>query len=318
MSFQAHLQSGRSVIAKTGVNAVEGLRRLPGGAPTVDVAPALWREWREDRVTGLAAEIAFFTVLSIFPALLAVAAALGSLEGIVGGDLARRSQDIILDGVSQVLGSGGAATTLAFRRLFEEQNAGVLTLGAAIAVVALSRGFAAVIRALDIAYDLDERRSWLNIRLTALILSIGSVLVAAVLLAVMVLGPLFGSGRELADAVGMGGPFVVLWSWLRLPLALSVVVAWSATVFHVAPNHKTPWRWDLPGAAVTSVVWVVVSLGFQIYLRFAAEGNAVFGVLGGALTLLFWLYLLAIGLLLGGEVNAVIAARHAVPQAARR
>lgn len=57
---------------------------------------------------------------------------------------------------------------------------------------------------------------------------------------------------------------------------------------------------------------------FQIYLRFAAEGNAVFRVLGGALTLLFWLYLLAIGLLLGGEVNAVIAALNAVPQAARR
>ncbi len=184
----------------------------------------------------MAAEVAFFAVLSVFPALLAVAAALGFLDVVIGGDVADRSKEAIVSGVSALLGGDAATTTGAIRELFEQESRGVLTVGAVLTVVALSRGFAAVTRALDVAYDLEERRSWLNLRLTALGLSVGTLVVAAVVLAAMVVGPLLGGGHVIADAFGRGDLFFTAWRWARVPAALLVVVAWSATVFHVAPT----------------------------------------------------------------------------------
>jgi len=84
-------------------------------------------------------------------------------------------------------------------------------------------------------------------------------------------------------------------------------------VYHFAPNHRAPWKYEIPGAILASVWWAAVSLGFGTYLRLASSGaNAVFGLLGGALSLLFWLYLMAMGLLLGAEVNSIIAGRRGV------
>lgn len=283
-------------------------------APVREVIGGLAHEWREDRVGGLAAEVAFFAVLSVFPALLALAAALGFLDALLSGE--GRAEQAVVSVVAGVVGDEGAVTP-AVRRLFDSESRGVLTAGVALAIIALSRGFAAVVRALDVAYDLDERRSWLSVRITAVALSVGTLVVAPLLLAAMVVGPLLGGGMAVANTFGLGQAFATAWTWLRVPAALLVVVSWAATIFHVAPNHHTPWRCDLPGAVLTAAVWIAVSAGFRVYLHLAGATNAVFGVLGGALTLLFWLYLLAIGLLAGGELNALLADRRAVHQAGR-
>ncbi|MEZ5266570.1 MAG: YihY/virulence factor BrkB family protein [Acidimicrobiales bacterium] len=162
-------------------------------------------------------------------------------------------------------------------------------------------------------YDLDEHRSFIAQRANALVLAVGSVITGAVILSMLVFGPLLGSGTDIADAVGSGRTFAVLWTYLRLPFALAVMVAWAATVFHVAPNHRTPWRWDLPGAAVTTALWLLGSFGFRVYLGVAGSGsNAVLGVLGGTLTLLLYVFVLSLSLLLGGEVNALLADRYDV------
>ena len=90
-------------------------------------------------------------------------------------------------------------------------------------------------------------------------------------------------------------------------------MGWAATVYHIAPNHRSPWKLEIPGAVVASLWWTAVSLGFGTYLEAAASGaNAVFGLLGGALSLLFWLYLMAMGLLLGAEINSITATRLGV------
>ncbi|MYJ36342.1 MAG: YihY/virulence factor BrkB family protein, partial [Acidimicrobiaceae bacterium] len=95
------------------------------------------------------------------------------------------------------------------------------------------------------------------------------------------------------------------------PVVFVVVVCWAASLYHFAPRRRTPWRTDLPGAVVSTVWWLAVSLGFRIYLDAASSGvNAVFGLLGGALILLVWLYLLAMGLLVGAEINSVINDRR--------
>ena len=90
------------------------------------------------------------------------------------------------------------------------------------------------------------------------------------------------------------------------------VVAWTAAVYRFAPRRRSSFRRELPGAVVATVWWLVSSTGFSLYLGLAATGmNTVFGVLGGVLSLLFWLYLLAMGLLVGAVVNSLIARRRA-------
>ena len=101
-----------------------------------------------------------------------------------------------------------------------------------------------------------------------------SLVVVAIVLAMMVLGPLLGTGRDVA------GPRVrtglrQLWDWLRSPVVVTVVIAWAATVYHLAPSRRTPWRADLPGAVLSAAVWAGVSVGLQVYLRLAANDNPV-------------------------------------------
>lgn len=277
----------------------------------VDVARAVFDESRADRVTGLAAEVAFFGVLSIFPALLAIAAAVGWLESLLGQDVAARAQREVIGLLEQVLTEEASGAVDTARDLFERESPGVLTIGLLGALWAMSRGLAAVIRALHQAYDVEERRSYVRVRLTGLALALGTVLAGAVLLGMFVLGPLFGRGRGVADTIGAGGVFAFLWNVARPPLVFAVLVGWAVVVLHVAPAHDAPWRQALPGAVLAASLWVLLSGGLRLYLEVAAGANEMLGVLGGALIVLIWLYLLSASLLLGAELNGVLAGRTA-------
>lgn len=284
-----------------------GRRTLRGGRRW---AHDLVHEWQDDRVGGLAAEIAFFALLSIFPGLVAVAGILGVLQGVVGEDLAADAEREVVGFFERILTDEASDTVDAVRGLFRDATPSALTLGGAASIWAASRAFAAVTRAMDVAYDITERRSYVRLRALALGLALGSVLVGALMLAMLVVGPLLGTGQEVADDLGFGGGFATFWTFARWPLMAMVLTAWAATMYHVAPNHSTPWRWDLPGAVVCAVGWGLLSLGFSTYLQVAASTNQVLGVLGGSVILVLWLYLLAIALLVGGEINAILAVRR--------
>lgn len=283
-----------------------------------DYLRELATEWREDRVTGLSAEIAFFAILGLFPALLALAGALGSLDLIAGDDAATRVEDAVINALQRVLTDQASGLTDSVQQLFETSSPGLFTIGLVTAVWTASRGFNAVIDALDTVYDLEEGRPYLRRRGLALALAAGTVVVFALILGMVVIGPLFGTGADIADHVGLGSAFATFWDWTRWPVVVLVMVLWAATIFHLAPNHKTPWRWDLPGAAITAAFWGVVSVGLQTYLAVAPGTDQVLGTAGGVLITLLWLYLLALGLLLGGEVNAMVALHKGVPQIPRR
>lgn len=287
---------------------VERVRRL--GRWSVDFGRDVAGEWSKDRVGGLAAEIAFFALLGFFPAVVALAAALGSADAILGEDAAADIESWLVDRMVDVFG-GDNSLEATVRDLFAGSNGGAFTVGALLAVYAASRGFTAVVRALDVAYDHAHLRGWLSTRLVGLGLTVLTVVMAAIVLVLVVVGPLFGSGEDLADRLGVGAGFVTAWRWFRWPVVFAVLLGWAASIYHIAPNHRSPWRWELPGALLAGVWWLVVSVGFSSYLTVASSGaNAVFGLLGGAISLLFWLYLMAMGLLVGAEVNSIIAVRR--------
>ena len=279
---------------------------------TLDAIKELASEWSKDRVGGLSAEIAFFALLGFFPTVVALAAALGSADSIVGENTATDIETWIVERMVQVFG-GDNSLRDTVSDLFAGGNGSALTLGALIAVYAASRGFTAVVRALDIAYDHENNRGWLSTRLVGFGLTILTVFAAAIVLVLIVVGPLFGGGSDLADSLGIASAFGTLWTWLRWPVVFLVLVAWAASVYHIAPNHHAPWRFEIPGALVAAVWWAAVSVGFSSYLSVASSGaNAIFGFLGGAISLLFWLYLMAMGLLLGAEINSINAVRRGV------
>lgn len=268
---------------------------------TVPVLRLMVHAWKVDRVMGLAAEVAFWSVLSLFPALLAMAATLGWLDTIVGTSVADDAETALLDAFNGILTDDADEIINDLEHLFTKASPRAAVIGVFGALWTASRGFAAIIRALDVAYNLEEKRSFLVTRALAVGMAVGSVLIGGLMLTVIVVGPLLGSGQELA-----GGTFGAVWDSARWPVAFAAMVTWATTVLHIAPNHTTPWRWDLPGAVLTTVLWGTFSFGLRYYLQFSGETNQVLGILGGSLIALIWLFLLSIGLLLGGELNAAL------------
>ena len=280
------------------------------GRVSLGLAEEFRRHWLRVRLPGLSAEIAFYALLGLFPAVIVFAGALGSLDAIIGAGAAADIEGWLLERVTETF---RADTTLqrTVADLFDRSNAGVITLGAVLTLYASSRGFIAVVRALDVTYGHEHRRRWLSTRVAGFTITIVTVVVAALVAVMVVVGPLLGSGEEVAERVGRGSGFATAWVWFRWPVVFVVVVVWAACAYHFAPHRQSSLRSELPGAIVATVWWLVVSTGFRVYLGLASGGmNTVFGLLGGALSLLFWLYLLSMGLLVGAVVNSLITHRR--------
>ncbi len=268
------------------------------------------REWSRARIGGLSAEIAFFALLGLFPAVLVFAAALGSLDVVIGADAAADAKQWLLDRVAETFGSDNTLQATV-DELFDQSNAGVITVGVLGTLYASSRGFTAVVGALDVIYGHEYRRSWYSTRFMGIALTLLTAVAAAVVVAMVVVGPLFGGGEELAERLGAGSLFTTAWDWFRWPVVFVVVICWTASTYHYAPRLRIAWRTNLLGAMVGTAWWLVVSGGFRVYLDAASRGvNPVLGLLGGALILLVWFYLLAMGLLVGAAINRVLIERR--------
>ena len=168
-----------------------------------------------------------------------------------------------------------------------------------IAVWSASRGMSGLITALDIAYEERETRSFVKFNMVALALTGGLIvggiivvtLVAVLPAAVQLLG--FGSGTK----------------WLLLivewPLLIMIVMLGLAALYRYAPDRDEPqWRWVSPGAIVATLLWIIASIAFTVYVANFNSYDKTYGSLGGVIILLTWLYLSALAVLLGAVINA--------------
>jgi membrane protein len=267
------------------------------------------REVLDDRVLGLAAETAFFAVLSLFPALLIATSLLSLLDVVVGADVAARAESRVISALDAILTDQSSAAIQSVQSLFEGGYGGLLTFASIGALVTLSGAWAVVVEALNLAYDTVELRSWLRRRLLGLLLGVATVLVVVVTLAVIVVGPLLGHGEDVAGVVGLEQAYAIGWRVLRLPALFVATTLWLMFVYQVAPNRRTTWRASLPGALLTAVSWLLATGGFSLYLRVVGERNPVLGAFGGGAIIMIWVYLLSVALLVGGELNAVLQDR---------
>lgn len=292
------------------------------------VAVRVVRNTIEDRIAGLAAEMAFWALLSLLPLLVTIAALLGYAESVIGRSQLDQGRSAIVGALAVVFSPEVTSEVVNpfLTGMLREGRGGIALTTLVVGLYLASRVFTATIRALDLAYRVEERRGVVAQRFIALGLAAGFVLVVAATLVVMVVGPLLGTGQNLADWMGLGRAFQVAWMIARWPFLLAAMVMFLAAVYLWGPNVDNTLRSCLPGAVLGVITWSLASLGLRYYLAAGGGGTPAFSsedqavalvgrVVGAMIAILLWTYVTGFAILLGGELNAELERTHgATPQ----
>jgi membrane protein len=270
-----------------------------GGLSLTEFGRRLWRESQKDELLGRAAQLSYYALLSLFPALMFLTALMGlfSVENFMPELMAYLRAVLPADALSMV--------ERFLNQVAAGSGANLLSLGALGALWASSSVVTAIIDALDVVYDVreDSRPFW-RIRLTALLLTVGLAGFVIFSIALVLYGP--DIGRWIADMAGVGPIFTWTWNLLQWPIVIGLMLFVVAVIYYTCPDIKQDWRWVTPGSVFAVGMWLVVSLGFKLYVDHFGNYNKVYGSIAGVIVLMLWLYWSGLVLLIGGEINAEI------------
>ena len=195
------------------------------------------------------------------------------------------------------------------RRLANNENGGLLTFGVAGALWSSSAALVSIVGALNRAYDIDEGRPWWKVRLVAIGLTLGVAVVVLVALTLVLAGPTLA--ESLGRTTGWGAPFERTWLLLQWPLVFALVATGIGLIYYFGPDADQDWVWITPGAVAATVLWLVISLFFRLYVANFTDYEGSYGTVGGVIVVLLWFYVSGIAILTGAELNAEI--EHASP-----
>ncbi|MBT2382368.1 YihY/virulence factor BrkB family protein [Streptomyces sp. ISL-11] len=253
----------------------------------------------EYRVTGLAAEAAFFTLLSLPPLLLGLLGLLGYLDDWTGTNTIGSIQENILKASATVLSDKGVNEIA--KPLLRDVTKGrpdIISIGFAIALWSGSRAVNVFVDTITIMYGLEGKRGIVKTRLLAFLLYIVALLVGAVALPLMVAGP-----ETVVDIVPWSADVVRFLYW---PVVILLSIAFLTTLYHVSVPVRSPWQEDIPGALVALTMWVLGSFLLRIYLTHTVEGPTIYGSLAAPVAVLLWIGVSAFAVLVGAAVNAAL------------
>jgi membrane protein len=258
------------------------------------------REFREDKLNHWAAALTYYSVLSLFPALLVLV----SLLGIFGDP--ERVTKVLTDTVAE-LGPATAAST--FQRPIESitnnrGGAGVMfALSVAGALWAASGYVSAFAEASNKIYEVDEGRPFWKAKPLQLVVTLVLILLAAlVALALVLSGPIVGA---LGGALGISDTALGVWRFAKWPGMLVLVLVIFSVLYYTGPNARVSGvRWVTGGAVLALLAWIVASFAFALYVANFGSYNKTYGTLGGVVVFLLWLWLTNLAILLGAEFNA--------------
>jgi membrane protein len=253
-------------------------------------------EVKEDNVTLLAAGVAFYAMLAIFPAIIAVV----TVYGMVADPEQVQTQ---VGEFAKSLPSG--ADELLTEQLRNVTQAGrqSLSIGLAVSLLAVlwsaSSGVQGLVKGLNLVYDEQETRGFVKLRGLSLLLTLGAIVVAVVALALITVFP------AVIEDLGLGQAGELAASIARWVVLALLVLAALAVVYRFAPDRANPrWRWVSWGAVVALVLWLLGSVGFSWYVDNFGKYNQTYGALASVIILLLWLFLSAFAVLLGAELDA--------------
>jgi len=268
-----------------------------------ELARRTWREIVDDDVLGLAAQLAYYFFLALFPAILFLLA-LASFFPLsnITDDVARSLGPFVSPQVLELIKEQ-------MRRLADNENGGLLTFGVAGALWSSSAALVSIVGALNRAYDIDEGRPWWKVRLVAVGLTVGVAIFVLVALSLILIGPTLA--ETLGRSTGWGAPFEWTWLILQWPLAFALVATGIGLVYYFGPDADQDWAWITPGAVAATVLWLFISLLFKLYVTNFTDYEGSYGSVGAVIVVLLWFYVSGIAILTGAELNAEI--EHASP-----
>jgi membrane protein len=273
------------------------------GTGRVAILKRTVKEFQEDNITDWAAALTYYSVLALFPALLALVA----LVGLVG------QYPQTTDSILNILSDAGAdqSTVDSLRSTINGvvQNKGgagaLLGFGLLGAVWSASGYIGAFMRASNAIWEKPEGRPFWKLRpLQVVVTLIMLILLALLLVGLVVSGPL---ATAVGDQIGLGSTTATVYSIAKWPIMALVMVFLLAFLYYTAPNAKLPrFQWISPGAVAALVIWAIATVGFFFYVRNFGSYNKTYGALGGAISMLVWLWITNIAVLFGQQLNSEI------------
>jgi membrane protein len=275
--------------------------KLPFGL--MELSKRTVKEAVDDDVFSLAAQQAYYFLFSLFPALLTLVAVasffpVANLTDEVFRYLGRFAPPEVLTIINDQL-----------LKISQSGNSGLLTFALLLTIWSSSGAMVSIISTLNAAYDISEGRSWINVRLRAVSLTMGVAVFILIAMALLIVGPPLA--EKLAVMLHMGPVFAWTWKILQWPVVFALMTTGIALIYYFAPDAVQEWVWLTPGAVAATTLWIVTSLALRFYLIYIGHFNETYGTLGGFMVLLLWLYVTSLAILFGAEMNAEI--EHASP-----
>jgi membrane protein len=266
-----------------------------GGVGWMKLAVNLYKEMSEDRIGLIAAGIAFYGLLAIFPGIVAVMAIAGlafdpagvvtQLEGLADV-LPDEAAAIVIDQAVAVAGSeqGGLGLAAIF--------------GLLIAFYSASNGISSMIQGLNVAFEVRETRGFVQFYGTVFALTLGTIVGFLLIVGLLAVLP------AVLAFLNLGATGDLLLRLARWPLLLAILALGLALLYRYGPNRgPVPWHWITPGAIAACILWLIGTVAFTIYVANFGSYNETFGALGGVIILLTWLWLSAFIILMGAELD---------------
>jgi membrane protein len=258
------------------------------------------QEFQRDDALGLAAQLAYYLILALFPFILVLV----SLMGTFGSE---ELASEVLGYFRQVMPEEAYKIIETFTGNIISGDAkapGLLSFGILFTIWAASGAFAALISALNRAYDVQETRPFWKVRGIAILMTLGLSVLILVGVLLLVLGPQIGA--TIADVFGLGDLFLLVWDIARWPVALLFMVFTVALLYYFAPDVDQPFRWITPGGLIGVLLWVLASVAFNFYVSNFGSYNKTYGSIGAVIVLLLYLYISSLTILFGATLNATL------------
>jgi len=278
-----------------------------------ELAKRVWNEMQQDQIFGRAAELSYYFLLALFPFLIFLTSVIGVM---LGSETSTRQT--LFDYLARVMPpSAFQLISTTMTEVSSASGGGKISFGILAALWAASNGMTAITTSLNTAYDVEETRPWWKQRLVAIGLTIAlSVLIISSLILVVAGGWI---AEWLAAHFGLGSTFPAAWKIIQWPVVLFCIMLAFALIYYFAPDlREQKWTWLTPGSAIGVALWLLVSIGFRVYLNFFDSYSATYGSLGAVIILMLWLYFTGTAVLIGGEINSEIehaAAERGAPDA---
>lgn len=257
----------------------------------------LARRFVEDDVPALGAQLAYSLLLAFFPFLIFILTLIG-YSPIQSNDVLIVFQEFLPTEVYNLISNTVVEIT-------ETRSGGLLSFGLITTFWACSNGFKAVIKCLNKAYDQEEDRGFLGVRLVAFLSTFGLAFIIITSVVLLLFGEI--NGRLIIKWFGYMEVYKHMWNMFRYMLMLATMILIFASLYHFTPSKRLTWKEVLPGSIFASIGWIVSSIIFSYYINNFSRYSKIYGSIGAVIIFMLWLFLVSIILLTGGELNAVLA-----------